>query len=303
MSEQPGPRVVAITGRSGMIGSALADALTADGIEVRPVVRGRARPGEIAWDPGAGTIDQQAMEGVEAVVHLAGEPIGERWNDEKKRRIRESRTQGTRTIATALARLPVPPHVLVSASAVGYYGDRGDELLNEDSARGDDFLARVVEEWEAAVEPAESAGIRVVRLRQGVVLSRAGGALARMLTPFELGAGGKLGHGRQWMSWISLPDAVGIIRFAMDHTTVRGVYNAVAPTPVTNGEFTGTLGSVLGRPAFFAVPKTALRLAFGEMADATLLASQRVDASRIQNAGYRFLHPRLDEALRAVLDR
>jgi uncharacterized protein len=305
MNEAEGgtPRVVAITGASGMIGSALAASLRRDGREVRPVVRGRPAAGEIGWDPAKGTVDAAALEGVDAVVHLAGEPIGERWNADKKKRIMESRRQGTRTIARAVAAMQRPPSVLVSASGVGYYGDRGDEILTEQSGRGNDFLAEVVSEWEAGVAAAEEAGIRTVRLRMGVVLSRSGGALARLLTPFQLGAGGRIGDGRQWMSWISLTDAVGVFRFVMDRSELRGVYNSVAPAPVTNAGFTRALGRVLGRPTFFPVPAAALRLAFGEMADATLLVSQRAEPTRLRDAGYTFQHATLEEALRAELAR
>jgi uncharacterized protein len=302
-AERRTPRVVAVSGASGMIGRALTEALERDAVEVRSLVRGRAGTGEISWDPVGGTVDIAALRGVDAVVHLAGEPIGERWTEERKRRIMESRRDGTRTLATALASMEQPPSVLVSPSAVGYYGDRGDEILREDSGPGSDFLARVAQEWEAGLKPAEDAGIRVVRLRFGVVLSSGGGALERMLPPFRLGAGGRLGSGRQWMSWVTLDDVIGAIRFAMDRSELRGVYNTVAPEPVTNGEFTRVLGSVLGRPAFFQVPAMALRLAFGEMAEATLLASQRVDSTKLREAGYTFRHARLEEALRAVLGR
>ncbi len=294
--------MVAVSGASGMIGSALLDSLRTDGREVRPLVRGSARTGEIAWDPETGTVDVTAMRGVQAVVHLAGEPIGERWNRAKKERILESRRSGTRAIATAIASMETPPAVLVSSSGVGYYGDRGGEILTEEASTGSDFLARVVREWEAAAEPAEAAGIRVVRLRMGVVLSSRGGALQRLLLPFQLGVGGRIGDGRQWMSWISLADAVGVIRFAMDRPQLRGVYNSVAPEMITSADFTRTLGRVLHRPTLFPVPATALRLAFGEMADGTLLVSQRASSERLQQAGYVFRHPTLERALRADLE-
>jgi uncharacterized protein len=299
----PAPRTVALSGSTGLIGSTLAASLRGDGHEVRPLVRGAARAGEIGWDPSSGKLDAAALEGVSAVVHLAGEPVGERWSEEKKKRIRSSRVGGTTLLARTIAAMARPPRVLVSASAVGYYGDRGDEILTEQSGRGNDFLAEVVSEWEAGVAAAEEAGIRTVRLRMGVVLSRSGGALARLLTPFQLGAGGRIGDGRQWMSWISLTDAVGVFRFVMDRSELRGVYNSVAPAPVTNAGFTRALGRVLGRPTFFPVPAAALRLAFGEMADATLLVSQRAEPTRLRDAGYTFQHATLEEALRAELAR
>jgi uncharacterized protein (TIGR01777 family) len=291
-----------VSGAGGLIGSALTASLERDGIEVRPLVRGRAGKGEIAWDPIAGHVDLDALARVDAVVHLAGEPVGERWTESKKQKIRESRVRGTETLVRAISRLPQPPSVLVSASAVGYYGDRGDEQLVESSPPGNDFLAEVVRAWEAALEPASSAGLRVVRLRFGVVIAREGGALERLLTPFRLGVGGQLGNGRQWMSWISLTDAVRAIRFALTEPDLEGPANAVAPQPVKNAEFTRALGTVLGRPTLFTVPTIALRLAFGEMAEVTLLASQRAVPERLEAAGFRFQHPRIEDALRAALD-
>lgn len=295
---------VAVTGSSGLIGSALTRSLRADGHQVHPVVRREPRPGsgEIGWDPGTGRIDAADFAGLDAVVHLAGENVGERWSPAKKRRIRESRVNGTSLLAGALASLSTPPDVLVSGSAIGYYGDRGDEVLREDSEPGDDFLARVGQEWEASTEPAARAGIRVVLPRTGVVLTSEGGALERMLPPFRLGAGGKLGDGDQWMSWISLPDMVRVLRFAIDTPELSGPVIAAAPHPATNRELTRALGQALHRPALMTVPAVALRLVYGEMADATLLASQRAVPARLEEAGFRFLHPRLDQALRAVLD-
>jgi uncharacterized protein len=291
-----------VSGASGLIGAALVSSLERDGIEVRPLVRGSAGRGEIGWDPLGGRVDLEGLAAVDAVVHLAGEPVGERWTESRKRKIRESRVKGTETLVQALRSLPEPPPVLVSASAVGYYGNRGDERLVESSPPGTDFLAEVVRGWEAALEPAETAGIRVVRLRFGVVIAREGGALERLLTPFRLGVGGQLGNGRQWMSWISLTDAVRAIRFALARPGLQGVANAVAPQPVTNAEFTRALGAVLGRPTLFTVPTAALRLGFGEMAEVTLLASQRALPEHLEAAGFRFEHPRIEEALRAALD-
>ncbi|CAN5795186.1 hypothetical protein BH23GEM6_BH23GEM6_02070 [soil metagenome] len=299
----PVPRSVAVSGSTGMIGSALVASLERDGVDVRRIVRGKPGKKDIAWDPSAGSIDAASLQGVEAVVHLAGEPIGERWTSEKKKRILESRVGGTRTLAEAIGSLDSPPRVLVSASGVGYYGDRGDELLTEESSPGDDFLASVVQQWEAALAPAARAESRVVRLRFGVVLSTRGGALDRLLTPFKLGVGGRLGSGRQWMSWISLDDVIRVIRFALSNDQISGPINAVAPEQVTNADFTQVLGSVLNRPTIFQVPAPALRLAFGEMAEGTLLVSQRAVPARLQAAGFDFSQPRLEEALRAALQR
>jgi uncharacterized protein len=303
----PSSLTVAITGASGLIGNALVASLRADGHRVRRVTRSATTDGgqHISWNPETRTLDPRALDGVDAVVHLAGENVGERWTPERKRRIRESRINGTQLISAVAAQAEPRPRVLVSASAVGIYGNRGDEILDESSDPGgaDDFLAQVGREWEAATEPAERHGIRVARLRFGVVLSEDGGALQRMLTPFRLGVGGKLGSGRQWMSWVSLHDVVAAIRFAITDSSISGAVNVVAPHPVTNAEFTRTLGRVLGRPTVFAVPATALRIAFGEMADATLLASQRAAPRRLLEAGFRFLHPDLEQALRSELER
>jgi hypothetical protein len=244
------------------------------------------------------------LEGFDGVVHLAGENLAEgRWTDEKKRRIRESRTKGTQLLSETLAKLTEKPAVLVSASAVGFYGNRGDEVLNEQSAAGEDFLADVCREWELATLPAAQSGVRVVQLRFGVILSGEGGALKKMLLPFRLGVGGKLGNGKQYLSWIAIDDAVGAIEHALFNDAVRGAVNAVAPEPVTNYEFTKTLGSVLSRPTIFPVPAFAARLAFGEMADATLLASQRVNPLRLKETGYTFKYPKLEDALRHVLHK
>jgi uncharacterized protein len=297
---------IAVSGSTGLIGSALVESLRRDGHRIRRLVRSRtgARSEHIAWDPEAGELDPRALDGVDGIVHLAGENVGERWSEEKKRRIRESREKGTTLLASAAAGAQPEPRVMVSASAVGIYGDRGDEVLDEGSAPGmdTDFLVRVGKAWEAAVEPAEAAGIRVAKLRFGVVLTPKGGALERMLPPFKLGVGGKLGSGRQWMPWVSLTDVVEAIRFALFTPEARGVYNVTAPNPATNAEFTRALGSVLGRPTLFTVPAAALRLAFGEMAEGTILTSQRVMPKRLLEAGFRFRHPGVEEALRAELD-
>jgi uncharacterized protein (TIGR01777 family) len=266
-------------------------------------VRRTPRGGEIGWDPDAGRLDPADLDGIGAVVHLAGENIGARWTAARKRRIRESRVRGTRLLSEALARARRPPTTLVSISAVGIYGDRGDELLTETSPVGPtaDFLVRVATEWEAATEPARDAGIRVVLPRLGTVLDRNGGALARMLPPFRLGVGGRLGDGRQWMSWIALDDAVAVITRALEDPALSGPVNATAPTPVRNAEFTAALGRALRRPAVMPVPAAALRLVFGEMADVVLLGSSRAVPARLAEAGFSFRYPTIDAALRRAL--
>lgn len=303
----PGPssRTVAVTGASGLIGSALAGALAADGFRVRRLVRTERQRGadDVFWDPARGRVDLAALEGADAVVHLAGEPIGQRWTGAVRRRIRESRIAGTRLIAASLASLSRPPRVLVSGSAEGIYGNRGDEILDEGSPIGSDFLAQLAADWEAEADRAAAAGVRVVKIRTGLVLSPRGGALARLLLPFRLGLGGRLGSGRQWVSWIALADTVRAIRHLIDTHAFVGPANVSAPNPVTNAELASTLARVLRRPAIFPVPATALRLAFGEMADATLLASQRMRPRRLLESGFQFRYPTLEAALRFELGR
>jgi uncharacterized protein len=297
---------ILVTGSTGLVGSMLVPSLKAQGHQVVRLVRSTPQDGatEIYWNPEQGTLDAKELEGLDGVVHLAGENLAEgRWTEEKKRRIRESRTKGTQLLSETLVRLTEKPGVLVSASAVGFYGSRGDELLTEQSAAGDDFLADVCREWELATHAAANSGVRVVHLRFGVILSGEGGALKKMLLPFRMGVGGKLGNGKQYLSWIAIDDAVGAIEHALTHDTVRGAVNAVAPEPATNYEFTKTLGSVLSRPTIFPVPAFAARLAFGEMADATLLASQRVEPVRLKETGYSFKYPQLEGALRHVLHK
>ena len=269
---------ILVSGASGLVGSSLCARLAEDAHDVTRLVRRSADgPGEVAWNPAEGQLDAGAISGTEAVVHLAGENIAAgRWNDALKRRILESRTQGTGLIAKTLAGLEAPPKVLVSASAIGYYGDRGVEELHEDSAPGEGYLSEVCQAWEAAAQPAIDAGIRVVFLRIGVVLSPDGGALKKMLLPFKLGLAGNLGNGQQYMSWISLPDLVGVIVHALENDALSGPVNAVAPEPVTNAAYTKALGRVLRRPTIFPMPAFAAKAAFGEMADALLLASTRV---------------------------
>lgn len=299
------PMHVAITGASGLIGSALGSLLSTGGDRVSRLVRRDARtPDEIAWDPAGGRIDTAALEGVDAVVHLAGEGIADhRWTAERKRAILESRTSGTGLLARTLAQLRNPPRVLVSASAVGIYGDRGDELLDESASLGSDFLAQVCEAWEAAAAPAAAAGIRVVHPRFGIVLSPAGGALARMLPPFRAGLGGPIAGGRQWMSTIAIDDAAGAVQHAIARDELTGPVNVVGPLATQNAEFTRVLAHVLRRPAVFPVPAAALRLFFGELADAALLASQRAVPAALERSGYVFRHAGVEDALRFVLGR
>ena len=295
---------IAVSGSSGLVGSALISFRTREGHRVTRLVRRAAAGGEVAWDIAQGVRDLSHLEGVDAVVHLAGENIAAaRWTAARKEEIRRSRVEGTRRLCESLARLSRRPKALVSASAIGFYGNRGDEILREDSAPGSDFLAQVCREWEATTEPASRAGIRAVQLRFGMILSPAGGALKKMLLPFKLGAGGRIGSGRQFVSWIGIDDAVGAIHHAIVTESLQGPVNAVAPTPVNNTEYTRTLARVLSRPAIAPMPAFAARLAFGEMADALLLASQRVMPSRLQATGYRFKHPELDGALRHLLGR
>ncbi len=303
---------VLVTGSSGLVGSALVSFLEASGHHITRLVRSQPRPGktEVFWDPDARRLDSSALEGLDAVVHLAGENIAGRWTARKKARIRESRINGTYLLAESLAGLARPPAVLVAASAIGYYGDRGDTVLKEESSPGEGFLAGVCRDWEAAAKPAVQKGIRVVHLRIGLVLSRAGGALARMLPPFKLGLGGKIGSGKQYLSWIAIDDLVRVIAHVLGKeglapyrtgTGLAGAVNAVAPNPVTNLEFTRTLGRVLHRPTIFPMPAFAARLAIGEMGQELLLASQRVEPARLLASGYSFLFPVLEGALGHVL--
>ncbi|MBA3891348.1 MAG: TIGR01777 family protein [Gemmatimonadaceae bacterium] len=292
---------VAITGATGLIGRALTESLASDGHAVHRLTRTPSRPGDVAFDPAHRLLDPAALRGTDAVVHLAGEPIAQRWNADVRRRIRESRVQGTRLIAETVASLEEQPPVLVSGSAVGYYGSRGDEVLTEQSAPGDDFLSEVTVAWEGAAEAARDAGVRVVHPRMGVVLSANGGALERMLLPFRLGLGGRVGDGRQWLSWISLADTVRALRHMIDSPDVQGPVNVVGPAPVDNAMFTEALGRALNRPTLIPIPKFALRAVFTEMADATLMASQRAIPEVLLGAGFRFEHADIDAALRAAL--
>ena len=299
------PMKVAITGASGLLGSALVPFLTTGGHEVVRLVRRAPRAkDEARWNPEAGEIDAAALEGVDAVVHLAGENIaGGRWNEARKALLRSSRVGPTALLARTLAGLKKKPGVFVSASAIGYYGNRGDSWVSENDSPADDFLGRLSVDWEAAAEPARKAGIRVVHPRIGVVLSPAGGALGKMLLPFKAGLGGVVGPGTQYMSWIALDDLLGVVHHLLDRADLEGPVNAAAPEPVTNAVFTKTLGRVLGRPTVAPVPAFALRLALGEMADAALLSSTRVRPERLRASGYRFRFPDLEGALRHLLGK
>ncbi len=296
---------IVITGTNGLIGSSLIPSLTTAGNEIVRLVRSGS-PGaanEFAWNPDTGELDAAAFEEADAVVHLAGETIDGRWTDSKKRKIEESRVRGTSLMAQTLAGLSSPPGVLVASSAVGYYGDRGDEVLSEASSQGSGFLADVCGKWEEATSPAAEKGIRVVNLRTAPVLTPRGGPLARLLTPFRLGLGGPVGSGDQYFPWISIDDIVIVIHHAIATDSMSGPVNAVAPDQVTNRAFAKTLGRVLGRPAFLPLPSFAVRLAFGQMGEELLLASQRVDPKELVESGYEFRFPTLEGALRHLLGR
>jgi uncharacterized protein (TIGR01777 family) len=293
---------ILISGSHGLIGTNLIKLISPDH-EVYRLVRHYAESdSKIEWSPDRYSIALARLEGFDAVVHLAGESIAEgRWTDEKKKRIRESRVKGTRLLGDALANLTNPPKTFVCASAIGYYGDRGDEVLTEKSDPGKDFLSEVCVEWEKATALATEKGIRVVNCRLGIVLDKDGGALAKMLPPFRMGVGGKIGSGKQWMSWVALDDVIGGINFVLANDSIKGPVNFVAPAPVTNAVFTKTLGKILSRPTIFPIPAFGVRLLFGEMADALLLSSQRVESAVLQNSGYFFKYPVLEGALAHTL--
>ncbi|REJ79021.1 MAG: TIGR01777 family protein [Acidobacteria bacterium] len=295
---------ILVTGATGLIGSSLVPELEANGHEVYRVSRSSPEsPNDVQWDPYDGFSDEEAskLEGTDAVVHLAGESIAEYWTDEKKESLRKSRVEGTRTLVSALAERERPPRIFVSASAVGYYGSRGDEELTEDSEPGNGFLPEICIEWEAEAKKAEDFGARVVNPRIGVVLAKDGGALAKMLTPFSFGLGGTVGPGDQWMSWIALPDLVRLIQFLINNNRVTGPVNATAPNPVTNEEFTDTLGTVLNRPTIIPVPGFGVKLLFGEMGERLLLEGAKVLPARLSEAGFKFDFAELEGALRKVL--
>ena len=293
---------ILISGASGLIGSALTRGATAAGHTVVPLTRKQGSPSSVRWDPEAGTLESAGLERIDAVVHLAGESIAaRRWTAAQKARILNSRVKGTELLSSALAKMNHRPAVMISASAVGVYGDRGDEKLTEAAPAGSDFLANVCREWERATMAASSAGIRVVNLRTGIVLAKEGGALPKMVTPFKLGAGGKIGSGEQYMSWIDLEDEAQVIINCIEKDSLRGPVNSVGPSPVKNAEFTKTLGRVLSRPSLLPLPAFAARLVLGEMADGLLLSSQRVEPTKLLSNGYVFRHTNLEETLRRIL--
>jgi uncharacterized protein (TIGR01777 family) len=296
---------ILIGGSHGLVGTALIKSLAAQGHEIFRLVRHAPNSKtEVEWSPDRYSIALARIEGFDAVVNLAGESIAEgRWTDDKKRRIRESRVKGTKLLGDALANLTVPPKTFVCASAIGYYGNRGDEMLTEASAPGQGFLSQVCAEWEEATALAIEKGIRVVNARFGVILDTNGGALKKMLPPFRMGVGGRIGSGKQWMSWIALDDVIGALNFAVTRDSLRGPINFVAPVPVTNAEFTKTLGKVLSRPTIFPIPAFAIKLLFGEMGEALLLGGQRVAPERLVGEGFEFSYRQLEQALVHILEK
>lgn len=299
---------IIVSGSSGLVGTALIESLLPDGHIIGRLMRSGsagvtdATSKMIRWEPPTGSIDLPSMESADAVVHLAGASVaGGRWTAARKQILRSSRVDATKHLVAGLAQLKEKPRVLVSASAIGFYGDCGDEILTETKAPGNDFLAQLCRDWEASAAKAEYEGIRTVMLRFGIILASNGGALQQMLRPFRIGVGGRLGNGQQWMSWITLEDVVALIRYALEKETVRGPVNAVAPNPVTNTQFTSILAGVVHRPALLPAPRFALKMALGEMADA-LLASQRVSPEKLNNWGFHFRHPELKQALESILD-
>ena len=294
---------ILVSGSSGLVGSALIPELSSDGHSVIRLLRKTPESSrDVYWDPEGGALDKAHVEGLDAVIHLAGDSIAEgRWNAAKKISIRDSRVKPTRLLAETLAGLSKPPKVFIVASASGYYGDRGDEVLGEQSEPGAMFLSRICREWEEATNPASEAGIRVVNLRFGVILSTKGGGLAKMLLPFKMGVGGRIGSGNQYWSWIAIEDVVGVINHAIRTDALQGPVNVSTPNPVSNKEFTKTLGKILKRPALFPMPTFAARAAFGEMADELLLCSFRMEPAKLIATGYVFLFPDLESALRHLL--
>jgi uncharacterized protein (TIGR01777 family) len=296
------PRIL-VSGASGSIGAAFLPFLQARGVAVTRLVRhSAAAKDQVIWDP-ARPVPPETVSGFDAVIHLSGETIVGRWTEAKKRRIIESRSQGTGHLAEAAAQAAQRPRVLISASAVGYYGNRGNEILREESPSGDGFTAEICRKWEGATQPAAAAGIRTAQMRIGVVMSADGGALPKMITPFRLGLGGRLGSGRQWWSWVSVDDVAGAIHHVLTHDTLHGPVNTAAPNPVTNAEFTSILASVLRRPAIFPMPAFAVKLLFGEMGEELFLGSQRVVPAKLAASGYQFQHPALKNALQEILRR
>ena len=299
---------ILVTGSSGLVGTALVSALARAGHTVCRLVRPQSAGGEgakegfaVAWNPATGELGGAGV-GADAVVNLAGASIADgRWTTQRKALLRSSRIDTTRALVGALAKMNARPSVLASASAIGYYGNRGDEVLTEESKPGDDFLARLTLEWEAEAVKAEALGMRVARLRFGIVLAKHGGALTQMMRPFKFGVGGRIGSGQQWMSWVALQDVVSVIRFALENRAVSGPVNVVAPQPVRNADFARALGRAMHRPAIVPTPAFALEFALGEMAEALLLASQRVAPARLEQLGYRFAQRDLSSALTSIL--
>ncbi len=301
--DRPSMKIL-ISGSSGLVGSQLAAFLSTGGHRVLRLVRREPQSDEIRWDPAAGELDAASLEDLDAVIHLAGENIAQRrWTSAQRQRIRDSRVASTHLLSQTLARLQRPPQTLINASAIGYYGNRGDQVLDEDAPAGNGFLADVCRQWEAATDPAQNAGVRVVKLRIGVVLTPSGGALKQMLLPFRTGCGGRVGSGKQFWSWISIDDLLGIVHHALMTEGLCGPVNAVAPHPVTNAEFTKTLGHVLHRPTLLPLPRFAARIALGQMADDLLLSSSRVVPQKLSDANYDFRHPTLERALSHLLGR
>ena len=293
---------IAIAGSSGLVGSALVPALVAEGAAVTRLVRGTPKSGEIEWHPNQDQLSSQSLEGFDIIINLAGENIaGGRWTDEHKRKIRDSRVSGTHMLSEAIAKIDPRPGAFICASATGIYGDRDDETLDEQSESGSGFLAGVCREWEKACEPAIKAAVRVVNLRFGPILAREGGMLAKLLTPFKMGMGGKVGSGKQFISWVAIEDAVNAIKLVIHDHSIQGPVNVVSPNPVRNEEFTHVLGHALNRPTALTVPAFAARLAFGEMADEMLLVSQKVIPKRLTTAGFQFQYPELEDAMRKYI--
>lgn len=289
---------IAIAGASGLVGKALTPLLEAEGHDIVRLVRNSPKAGEIEWHPNQDSIDPAKLQEFDAIINLAGENVAEgRWTEEKKKRIHDSRVHGTHLLSEAIAKLTTKPRAFLCASATGIYGDRGDETLNEQSESGGGFLAGVCREWEMATEPAHRAGVRVVNLRFGPILARVGGMLEKMLMPFKMGLGGKIGSGKQYISWVGIEDAVAAIKLALNDESIHGPLNVVSPKPVTNERFTRALGEVLSRPTVMAMPAFAARLAFGEMADEMLLVSQKVIPKKLQAAGFQFEYSDLETAL------
>lgn len=296
---------ILISGATGLIGKHLIPTLEAKGHEIFSLVRKDPKNDrEIQWDSESGFAEseQGKLEGFDAVIHMAGEPIAQTWTKEKKRLIKESRVTGTRVLVSALDKTKEPPKHFISASAIGYYGNRGDEILTEESAAGEGFLPEICVPWEAEARKAADFGARVVFLRTGIVLSKDGGALAQMRTPFGFGVGGVIGSGKQWMSWLALEDMISVIHYALENTSVRGAINCTAPNPVTNETFTKTLGEVINRPTIIPIPEFGVKFVFGEMGETLLLEGARVIPKKLQDAGFSFKHPDLKEAIKKALE-